>query len=138
MPLREEGFVKFARIVVTHYGGPEVIAVIQEDIPVPRAGEVRVKVLAAGVSLPDVLAREGVRTAACTLSSWIGSRRIRRSTRHNPTKPLISPNIVRYYASCDACRTTLSASSLPADGSCSTTLLGETVLASSPVFIATR
>lgn len=48
------------RVVVARYGGPEVIAVVEEDIPVPKAGEVRVKVLAAGVSLPDVLAREGV------------------------------------------------------------------------------
>jgi NADPH2:quinone reductase len=48
------------RVVVPHYGGPEVITVIEEDIPTPNAGEVRVKVLAAGVSLPDVLAREGV------------------------------------------------------------------------------
>ena len=48
------------RVVVTRYGGPEVIAVIEEDIPTPKADEVRVKVLAAGVSLPDVLAREGV------------------------------------------------------------------------------
>jgi len=48
------------RVVVTHYGGPEVITVIEEDIPTPKVGEIRVKVLAAGVSLPDVLAREGV------------------------------------------------------------------------------
>lgn len=48
------------RVVVTRYGGPEVIAVIEEDVPTPKAGEVRVKVLAAGVGLPDVLAREGV------------------------------------------------------------------------------
>src|SRR5215831_8247841 len=48
------------RVIVTHYGGPEVITSIEEDIPAPKAGEVRVKVLAAGVSLPDVLAREGV------------------------------------------------------------------------------
>src|SRR5262249_17413052 len=41
-------------------GGPEVITVVEEDIPIPKAGEIRVKVLAAGVSLPDVLAREGV------------------------------------------------------------------------------
>jgi NADPH2:quinone reductase len=47
-------------VVVSRYGGPEVIAVIEEDIPGPAAGEVRLKVLAAGVSLPDVLAREGV------------------------------------------------------------------------------
>jgi NADPH:quinone reductase-like Zn-dependent oxidoreductase len=52
--------MRHKRIVVTRYGGPEVITLIEEDIPVPNAGEVRVKVLAAGVSLPDVLAREGV------------------------------------------------------------------------------
>ncbi|HKU28450.1 MAG TPA: medium chain dehydrogenase/reductase family protein [Candidatus Sulfotelmatobacter sp.] len=48
------------RIVVTHYGGPESLQVFEEDRPAPKPGEVRVKVQAAGVSLPDVLAREGV------------------------------------------------------------------------------
>jgi len=48
------------RVVVTHYGGPEVVTVIEEDVPTPKSGEVRVRVSAAGVSLPDVLAREGV------------------------------------------------------------------------------
>src|SRR5689334_156709 len=52
--------MRHKRVIVAHYGGPEVITTIEEDIPAPRAGEVRVKVLAAGVSLPDVLAREGV------------------------------------------------------------------------------
>jgi len=48
------------KIVVTQYGGPEVITVAEQECPAPMRGEVRVKVLAAGVSLPDVLAREGV------------------------------------------------------------------------------
>ena len=48
------------RIVVTHYGGPEMLTVAEEECPAPILGEVRVKVLAAGVSLPDILAREGV------------------------------------------------------------------------------
>ncbi len=48
------------RIVVTHYGGPDALQVIEEDCPEPKAGEVRIKVLAAGVSLPDVMAREGI------------------------------------------------------------------------------
>jgi len=48
------------RIVISRYGGPEVITLAEEECPVPMPGEVRVKVLAAGVSLPDVLAREGV------------------------------------------------------------------------------
>ena len=52
--------MRYKRVLVTRYGGPEVIITIEEDIPDPKAGEVRVKVLAAGVSLPDVLAREGV------------------------------------------------------------------------------
>jgi NADPH:quinone reductase-like Zn-dependent oxidoreductase len=52
--------VKHTRIIVTHYGGPEALQLIEEACPQPHLGEVRVKVLAAGVSLPDVLAREGV------------------------------------------------------------------------------
>lgn len=48
------------RIVVTRYGGPDVLTVIEEHCPEPRDGEVRVKVLAAGVSLPDILMREGI------------------------------------------------------------------------------
>jgi NADPH:quinone reductase len=37
-----------------------VLQVVEEECPEPGPGEVRVKVLAAGVSLPDVMAREGV------------------------------------------------------------------------------
>ena len=52
--------MRHTRVVVTRYGGPEVVEVIEEEIPEPKAGEVRVRVLAAGVSLPDVMAREGI------------------------------------------------------------------------------
>jgi len=52
--------MKHTRIVVTHYGGPDALQVLDEERPEPQHGEVRVKVLAAGVSLPDVLAREGI------------------------------------------------------------------------------
>src|SRR5215469_9620623 len=48
------------KVVVTRYGGPEVITIAEQECPIPMPGEVRVKVLAAGVSLPDVLAREGI------------------------------------------------------------------------------
>ena len=56
-------------MIVTHYGGPDALQVIEEECPQPHPGEVRVKVLAAGVSLPDVLAREGVHpeTRACLI-----------------------------------------------------------------------
>ncbi len=52
--------MKHTRIVVTHYGGPDALQVVEEECPEPAPGQVRVKVLAAGVSLPDILAREGV------------------------------------------------------------------------------
>ena len=54
------GVVRHTRIVVTHYCGPDALQVIEEECPQPHSGQVRVKVLAAGVSLPDVLAREGI------------------------------------------------------------------------------
>ena len=52
--------MRYTRIVVTHYGGPDALRVVEEECPEPKDGEVRVRVLAAGVALPDLLAREGV------------------------------------------------------------------------------
>lgn len=47
------------RVVVERFGGPEVLRVIEEDAPRPGRGEVRVMVLAAGVSFTDALIRAG-------------------------------------------------------------------------------
>ncbi len=44
-------------VVVTQHGGPNVLQVVEEDLPEPGAGEVRVKVLAAGVSAYDLMFR---------------------------------------------------------------------------------
>jgi NADPH2:quinone reductase len=52
--------VKHTRIIVAHYGGPDALQVVEEECPEPKDGEVRVKVLAAGVGLPDIMAREGI------------------------------------------------------------------------------
>jgi len=52
--------VRHTRIIVTHYGGPDALQVVEEERPEPGCGEVRVRVLAAGVSLPDIMAREGI------------------------------------------------------------------------------
>lgn len=52
--------MRHTRIVVTRYGGPDELRVIEEDCPEPNRDEVRVRVLAAGVSLPDVMMREGI------------------------------------------------------------------------------
>src|SRR5215216_7246090 len=47
------------RVVIDHFGGPEVLTVEEDDIPQPGPGEVRVRVLAAGVSFSDALLRAG-------------------------------------------------------------------------------
>jgi NADPH:quinone reductase-like Zn-dependent oxidoreductase len=52
--------MKNTRILVTHYGGPDAIRVVEEECPEPKEHEVRLRVLAAGVSMPDIMAREGV------------------------------------------------------------------------------
>ncbi len=52
--------MRHIRIIVTHYGGPDALQVLEEECPEPKDGEVRVRVLAAGVSLPDIMAREGI------------------------------------------------------------------------------
>jgi NADPH2:quinone reductase len=52
--------VRYTRIVVTHYGGPEELRVVKEECPEPNRDEVRLRVLAAGVCLPDVMMREGI------------------------------------------------------------------------------
>ncbi len=52
--------MRHTRIIVTQYGGPEALRVVEEECPEPNDGEVRVKVLAAGVSLPDLMMREGI------------------------------------------------------------------------------
>ena len=47
------------RVVVDHFGGPEVLRVVEDDDPRPGPGEVRVRVLAAGVSFTDAQLRAG-------------------------------------------------------------------------------
>ena len=52
--------MKNKRVVVSRYGGPEVLQIVEEELPEPRAGEVRLRILAAGVAWGDILKREGV------------------------------------------------------------------------------
>ena len=49
--------MKHHRVVVSRHGGPDVLQVVEEDLPEPGAGEVRVRVLAAGVSAFDLMYR---------------------------------------------------------------------------------
>jgi NADPH:quinone reductase len=47
------------RVIVSQFGGPEVLRVVEEEDPRPGPGEVLVKVLAAGVSFTDSQLRAG-------------------------------------------------------------------------------
>jgi NADPH:quinone reductase-like Zn-dependent oxidoreductase len=83
--------MRHTRIIVTHYGRPDALRVVEEECPEPKDGEVRVRVLAAGVSLPDIMAREGVHPATplvpftrggIWLESWIGSATVSQESNH--------------------------------------------------------
>ena len=52
--------MKYKHILISSFGGPENLLLAQDELPEPQANEVRVKVLAAGVSFADILMREGV------------------------------------------------------------------------------
>ena len=46
-------------IEITQFGGPEVLQLCERPIPVPKSGEVLIKVHAAGINRPDVFQRTG-------------------------------------------------------------------------------
>ena len=47
--------MKYRRVVVTRHGGPEVLQLIEEDVPEPSPGEVRKLLLAEGIQKQPVL-----------------------------------------------------------------------------------
>ncbi len=56
--------MKNTRVVVTRYGGPEVLQLVEDELTEPQQDQVRVKILAAGASFADVLLREGIHPEA--------------------------------------------------------------------------
>jgi len=51
----------YQQVVIDEYGPPDVMRLVnQTDLPEPGAGEVRIKILAAGVSFTDTMVRKGV------------------------------------------------------------------------------
>ncbi|MDE3176860.1 MAG: NAD(P)H-quinone oxidoreductase [Pseudomonadota bacterium] len=46
-------------VIVPHPGGPEALTLVERPVPMPGAGEILIKVAAAGVNRPDVLQRLG-------------------------------------------------------------------------------
>ena len=51
--------MKYRRVVVQQTGDPEVMQIVEEELPTPGRGQVRVKILAADVSFSDVNIRRG-------------------------------------------------------------------------------
>jgi len=52
--------IKNARMMITGLGGPEVFKWVEDDLPTPAPGQVRVKIIAAGVAFADILMRHGL------------------------------------------------------------------------------
>ena len=50
--------MKYKRVVITRHGGPEVLQVVEDELPEPQVGQVRVKILASGVAATDIMLRE--------------------------------------------------------------------------------
>ncbi len=51
---------KNLRVAVNVKGGPEVLTLVEEDLPEPGTDQVRVRVLAAGIAFADILIRRGL------------------------------------------------------------------------------
>src|SRR5450432_3900452 len=47
-------------VVISRKGGPEVLLLVDRDLPIPGPGQVRIQVLATGVAYADVLMRNGL------------------------------------------------------------------------------
>ncbi|HVK99514.1 MAG TPA: medium chain dehydrogenase/reductase family protein [Dongiaceae bacterium] len=60
------------RIVITRHGGPDVLQVQESPDPKPRAGEVLIRVKAAGLNFADVLARKGLYPDAPSTPCTVG------------------------------------------------------------------
>ena len=51
--------MKYKSVMATQKGSPEVLQIVENNLRPPAAGEVRIKVLAAAISRPDLTARTG-------------------------------------------------------------------------------
>ncbi len=59
-------------IEISQPGGPEVLVLVDRPMPEPQAGEVLIKVAAAGVNRPDVLQRKGLYPPPAGASDLLG------------------------------------------------------------------
>ena len=53
--------MKYSHVLLTHFGKPaDAFKMVQDDLPEPSEGQVRVKILATGVAYADVMMRRGI------------------------------------------------------------------------------
>lgn len=52
--------MKNTRVILTALGGPEVLKVVEDDVPDPGANEVRIQIITCGIPFADVLMRRGM------------------------------------------------------------------------------
>lgn len=64
-------------IEITKPGGPEVLKIMQADVPTPDDHELLIRVHAAGINRPDVIQRSGKypMKPGMTPCAWVGSGR---------------------------------------------------------------
>jgi NADPH:quinone reductase-like Zn-dependent oxidoreductase len=77
--------MKDHRLAVTQNGAPDVLQVVEEDLPEPGPGEARVRVLAAGISAFDVMLRRFARDGR-QVPILSDRALLRRSTPHGTAK----------------------------------------------------
>jgi NADPH:quinone reductase-like Zn-dependent oxidoreductase len=54
----------YKSVIVSRFGGPEVLQVVENELHPPAPGEVRIRVLASSVCQPDTTVRAGNRCTA--------------------------------------------------------------------------
>jgi len=52
--------MKYKQVIINRHGGSEVLQLVENELPEPGSGEVRVKILAKVASFTDILIREGL------------------------------------------------------------------------------
>jgi|GEM_PF-30465 len=50
----------FQQVVITEYGGPNVLELVAGDLPDPGPGEIRVRILTTSASFTDIMLRKGI------------------------------------------------------------------------------
>lgn len=65
---QKENTMKYRHVLLTRFGEPaDVFQMVEDDLPEPGEGQVRVKILATGVAYADVMMRHGVYPGAPAL-----------------------------------------------------------------------